>query len=94
MSDVYAALMAPGGLPTLDDLADRPPWMRDALCREYPEVNFFPGRGEDTLPARAVCGRCLVRDECLAYALTLDDGGGLTGIWAGTSGRERRRLRP
>lgn len=68
----------------------RPAWHADALCREHPEVNFFPKTGEDLRPARAVCGSCAVRAECLAYALTDSR---LEGVWAGTSGRERRRLR-
>lgn len=47
----------------------RPVWMRDAACREHPEVNFFPARGEDRRPALAVCGRCLVLNECRQWAL-------------------------
>jgi WhiB family redox-sensing transcriptional regulator len=77
---------------TLDELLDAPPWMADALCAEpaYPTSMFFPERGEPTEPAKAVCARCLVRQECLAYALAA---GIPLGIWGGTSGRERRALR-
>ena len=85
---------------TLDELLAlfrRPAWMDDALCQEYPEVNFFPGRGESTDEARAVCGRCLVRSECLAFALEHGQGAGGRGgfgVWAGTSARERVKMRP
>jgi WhiB family redox-sensing transcriptional regulator len=76
--------------PHLVTLIDGPGWHRDSLCREYPDVNFFPERGEDAQPARAICAVCLVAPECLAYAL---DEHVEHGAWAGTTGRERRRLR-
>ena len=85
--------------PPLDDLLAlirRPAWQADALCIEYPEVNFFPARGEPTEPARAVCRACLVREECLAFALEHGLGPGQHGghgVWAGTSARERGRWR-
>jgi WhiB family transcriptional regulator, redox-sensing transcriptional regulator len=75
-------------------LADlfRQPWQADALCQEphYVELNWFPERGESTNAAKAVCSRCLVRDECLGFAI---ERGVAEGIWGGTSGRERRALR-
>jgi WhiB family redox-sensing transcriptional regulator len=79
---------------SLAELFDRPAWMRDGLCREpaYADVDFFLERGGDSRPAKALCARCLVQPECLAYALDRpmwDD----SGIWGGTSARERRRLR-
>jgi WhiB family redox-sensing transcriptional regulator len=73
----------------LGDLVGRPAWQADALCREYPEVDFFPGRGESTAPAKAVCARCLVRDECRALAGERNE----FGVWGGTSAQERRRNR-
>lgn len=65
-------------------------WMADALCKTTPDVNFYPGRGESTDAARAVCAVCPVRAECLEYALRI---GERYGIWGGTSERERRVLR-
>jgi hypothetical protein len=65
-----------------------PAWMRDALCQEYPDVNFFPDKGDDVRPAQAVCARCAVFDDCYAYALEYP---GMPGIWAGASARARRR---
>jgi WhiB family redox-sensing transcriptional regulator len=78
---------------TLDEwlVTVREPWMRDALCNEYPKALFFPERGEDVEPAKAVCGRCAVTAECLAYALA-DPDAFVFGIWGGTSGNERRKL--
>lgn len=70
----------------------QPSWAADAACREHPEVNFYPERGESLTPARAVCARCLVRDECLIEALETpahED----HGVWGGTSAKERREMR-
>jgi WhiB family redox-sensing transcriptional regulator len=67
----------------------RPVWMRDALCREHPEVNFHPDRGERTEPAKAVCERCPVRAACLEHALANREH---DGIWGGMSPRERRAI--
>ncbi len=51
---------------------------------------FFPERGASTREAKEVCRGCVVREECLEYAL---DNGEKFGIWGGMSERERRRLR-
>ena len=69
--------------------ATRPAWMRDGLCREHPEVSFHPGRGESATAAKAICARCLARQDCLAWAV---ETGEQDGIWGGLSGPERRRL--
>ena len=68
----------------------RPAWQRDALCLEHPEVEFFIERGDSCAPAKAVCARCLVRTECLEYALANSI---QHGVWGGLSGRERRGIR-
>lgn len=74
--------------------AERPAWQRDALCREYEDVTWFPGRSSSSAPAAAVCQRCLVAQECRAYAIDEDIG---EGIWGGQSARSllraRRRVR-
>jgi WhiB family redox-sensing transcriptional regulator len=69
------------------DLPPLPAWMADAACREHPDVTWFPPPGESGLEAKAICGRCLVKEECLRYALEHD----LDGIWGGTTVRQRRR---
>jgi len=77
----------------LERLEQRPPWQRDALCREYVgRVDFFPGMGVSLEPAKSVCRRCLVRAACLEFALEHDE---RAGVWGGLSARERvyRRLR-
>jgi Transcription factor WhiB len=71
--DMLAALMVtePTSLPTLAELVRRPPWMSDAACSGAGPSSWFPGRGEPTEPAKAVCRGCLVRARCLQYALDL-----------------------
>jgi WhiB family redox-sensing transcriptional regulator len=51
---------------------------------------FFPERGASTREAKEVCKGCVVKTDCLEYAL---DNGEKFGIWGGMSERERRRLR-
>ena len=70
----------------------REEWIRDALCHEYPHRLFFPEQGASTDQAKAVCGRCLVRVECLDYVLR-DPDACANGVWAGTTPRERKRLK-
>lgn len=72
----------------LEALLARPPWMRDALCRERPGVNFYPERGESATAAKTVCAQCSVADGCRTFAL---DTGERFGIWAGLSVSERNR---
>lgn len=85
--------MAGDDPPDFADLLNRPAWMKDALCREHPEVVWFPGRGEDARPAKALCARCLVQPECLDYAESITVPMPPSGIWGGTSERERRQVR-
>jgi WhiB family transcriptional regulator, redox-sensing transcriptional regulator len=90
---VLAWLMSPGSgeqLPSLEEFVRRPGWTESAACAGMPIETFFPPRGASTAAnARAICARCSVRPECLAYARSFN---GTSGVWAGTTERERRRL--
>lgn len=68
----------------------RPKWMASASCAGLTEL-FFPNRGDDVRPAKAICAGCPVAAECAAFAV--DAGPLLVGVWAGTSDRGRRQLR-
>lgn len=74
----------------LAEFLHAPEWQRDAACREHDRTLFFPGKGDSTIRAQQICAGCLVRAECLEFALT---NGEKWGIWGGTTGRQRRRLR-
>jgi WhiB family redox-sensing transcriptional regulator len=80
-------------LDELDRLLERPAWQSDALCRERPELRFVPSSIAEEMVARdavETCRTCLVRRDCLAFALEDPD---LSGIWGGTTTAERRRAR-
>ena len=64
-------------------------WRDRAACRGVDLEVFFPGRGEPAEPARQICARCPVRQQCLDYAI----GHGIVhGIWGGLVERDRRAL--
>ena len=65
-------------------------WRDSALCAQTDPELFFPEKdGGNSREARKICGTCDVRRQCLEYALTHHE----TGIWGGTSDRERMRMR-
>ena len=72
-------------------------WQLLGRCREAdPELFFPPFEVEPTgqrhareAAAKAVCAECEVRDECLDWALAVDEP---HGVWGGMSESERREL--
>lgn len=64
-------------------------WQDFAKCSTEDTSLFFPERGASTKEAKAVCQACIVREDCLEYALVHEK----HGIWGGTSERERQRIR-
>src|SRR5256885_2559544 len=83
-----------GGVPMealmqlLDE--DKTGWQAQANCMGVDPDLFFPERGGSTREAKEVCRGCVVREDCLEYALA---NGEKFGIWGGMSERERRRVR-
>ena len=69
---------------------ERQTWQRKANCMGVDPDLFFPERGASTREAKEVCRGCVVREDCLEYALA---NGEKFGIWGGMSERERRRIR-
>ena len=65
-------------------------WKESANCLGGDPDLFFPERGASTREAKEVCRGCIVREDCLEYALL---NGEKFGIWGGMSERERRRIR-
>lgn len=66
------------------------PWARDGLCAQTDPDAFFPGKGENPTAAKRVCDACPVKARCVEYALAHP---ALTGVWGGTTIRERQQLR-
>ena len=73
----------------LSGLEDRG-WQARSNCMGVDPDLFFPERGASTREAKEVCRGCVVREDCLEYALA---NGEKFGIWGGLSERERRRIR-
>ena len=74
----------------LEQLTRRPAWQSQSACRGTGPDSFFPARGASLRATRVLCASCRVRSDCLAEALADPD---LAGVWAGTTDRERRRIR-
>lgn len=77
---------ARSGLPDLPDFGEQ------AACLNLDPDTFFPHEAAE--PARVLelaglCGDCPVAQACLEYALQ----NSVEGVWAGTSTKDRRRLR-
>jgi WhiB family redox-sensing transcriptional regulator len=71
-------------------------WRLDAACREVDPELFFPETGQvpQAVAAKAVCAGCAVRGPCLEAALHgLQAREDHSGIFAGTTARERVALR-
>lgn len=65
---------------------DLPRLGHPALCAQVdPEMFFAESQGISPKPARAICGRCEAKTECLEQALTMK----VYGVWGGLTARER-----
>ena len=69
---------------TLAEMYARPDWMRDGLCHEYPQLDWFNTRQNKL--TRVVCSQCLVQGECREYGVADP---GLVGMWGGLSDQHR-----
>ncbi len=65
-------------------------WQNFANCQSTDPEAFFPEKGQPGEDARRICRNCIVRADCLEYALAADE---QFGVWGGMTERERRRLK-
>ena len=69
------------------------PDLTRGLCREIGVELFFPEEGSSGTDiysfSRKICAGCVVRNECLEWAVKHED----HGMWGGTSPVERRKIR-
>ena len=82
-----ALVALPGGALVPADAA-REVWA-SALCAQVDPELFFPGKGDPTAPAKAVCAACPVTALCLATFGPLV----AEGVVGGLSAQERRQQR-
>ena len=64
-------------------------WQDLANCLGVDPDLFFPERGASTREAKEVCRGCVVREDCLEYALKIKEP---HGIWGGLNEAERKNL--
>ncbi len=64
-------------------------WQEQAKCIGLDISMFYPDDENAAKEAKAICQECVVREECLEYALSI---GERFGIWGGFTERQRRRL--
>jgi WhiB family transcriptional regulator, redox-sensing transcriptional regulator len=77
-------------LSLFDELTDPSgAWQGSALCAQADPEIFFPDKGESPAPAKSVCRRCPVRQDCENDALSRRE---RYGIWGGTTERRRREI--
>lgn len=69
-----------------------PGFINDALCAEVGGDVFFPDMGASAEPARQICRRCEVQDECLEWALANPESSHF-GVWGATTPRQRIWMR-
>jgi WhiB family redox-sensing transcriptional regulator len=69
-------------------------WRARAACSGYHNSLFFPSSDGPDEPsvekAKSICAGCPVIDDCIEYALETNQ---RSGIWGGTSEKERKSLR-
>lgn len=88
--DAVVGLMLGHDVPDIAEVLGRPTWEARAACKGLDVELFVPPLGRNGEAGRAICRRCVVREECLEYALADVT---LSGIWGGTSERDRRAMR-
>lgn len=72
---------------------DRPAWQADGSCFLTGDIamhkNYFDFDGNEDL-ARKLCADCVVREECLEYAISTNQS---AGIWGGLDAGERLKAK-
>jgi WhiB family redox-sensing transcriptional regulator len=66
---------------------DETSWLDRARCRGLDPEQFFVRGVTQARPALRICERCVVKDECLQYALDHEID---FGVWGGLTERQRR----
>lgn len=65
-------------------------WRLHAACIGADPEIFFPTVGKSVKPAKNICARCPVTEQCLTAAVTRRE---RFGVWGGQSEQDRKRKR-
>jgi WhiB family redox-sensing transcriptional regulator len=77
------------GVEIAEPRQDHGAWRDLALCAQVDPELWFSDSPWQYRAARAICGECPVRAECLAFALEHNE---QFGMWGGLVPQERRQL--
>ena len=80
-------LRVPHPAPSRD--GDHFDWRARGACRDLEPDLFFPDPSESAVDALTACSACVVRPQCLTWALQTRQ---QYGIWGGTTEDDRRHL--
>jgi WhiB family transcriptional regulator, redox-sensing transcriptional regulator len=64
-------------------------WLDRARCRGVDPDQFFVRGVAQARPALRICDRCVVKEQCLQYAIDNEID---FGVWGGLTERQRRSL--
>jgi len=64
-------------------------WIQQAACIGHGDLFFADHMRTVVRKAKLVCSACLVKQQCLDYALNGDE----LGVWGGLTANERRKLK-
>lgn len=73
---------------------ENPVWQDQAACKGVDPAIFFVRKDRNYRRAKEFCNSCLVRDECLEYALSLEkfSVNARAGIVAGLTPNQRNKI--
>lgn len=83
-----SAVVKPENISKIVDNNSRD-WMIKSKCRGVAPSAFFPSDGAGVELAKTICRDCVVKTECLDYAILNKQE---HGVWGGESERERKRI--
>jgi WhiB family redox-sensing transcriptional regulator len=64
-------------------------WGFRAECKDRNPDIFHSDEGGSLNPARLICGRCAVQEECLDFIMETEEPSARNGVWGGLSRTER-----
>jgi len=73
-----------------NEVPEPPEFLEKAARKGRPKDLFYPNRGDGRpMEALAICSLCVVKSDCLEYAIEHKE---LYGIWGGKTERQRRAM--
>lgn len=64
-------------------------WRHESACRDADPELFITNNVPSIQAAKAICRQCVVREDCLNWAI---ENGQTSGTWGGYSEKDRRKM--